>query len=208
MCDGWPCKVQCKGHDSQLARAIGREIRLTFDMGAWARVKKRSDRVRVLMTAPHNGTFVGIRRTIPVLLTLDHGQGRVVYTSFHNHANASSLQRKLIRYLVSQPIRTAENIRAEMSAGVGGLGELAQRHERDASSVAWAAVDTPRTPEDIAQKETSYGPEDILGECRRDGVGCQHCPRCCGVGKRSDFGVRDGTPWAGQPAAGDVRFAA
>lgn len=147
--DGWPCKVPCGVLDKELARITGKHIWLTFDMGSWARVTKRSDRVKVLLIAPHNGTSREITRSIPVLLTLDHGQGRVIYTSFHNHANASTLERKLIRYLVSQPIRTAENIRAEMSAGVGGLDKLARQHEKDAISAALPSDNKPLTADDI-----------------------------------------------------------
>jgi hypothetical protein len=148
-CDGWPCKVPCGVLDRELARVIGDHIWLTFDMGSWARATKCSDRVKVLMIAPHNGRSKEVRRSIPVLLTLDHGQGRVIYSSFHNHANASSLERRLIRYLVSQPIRTAENIRAEMSAGVGGLGELAQRHAHDARSESLPPGNMPLTAEKL-----------------------------------------------------------
>ncbi len=102
----------CETLDRKLAKSLGKTFTLNFDLASWAYLTQPSAKVNVLLRLqpPLN---------IPVLFTLTHGRGKVIFTSFHNHANASDLEKTLIQALVEQPVEAARNIKNRLRGGVG-----------------------------------------------------------------------------------------
>jgi hypothetical protein len=90
---------------------VGPQISLNFDAPGWAAAGQVSNNVQVLVAMPR-----GTGR-VPVLITFKYGRGKVVYTSFHNHANANALELKLIRALVEAPLVAARDIQGELKSG-------------------------------------------------------------------------------------------
>lgn len=151
--NGGVATIQCDVVDKQLQERLGKKIPLNFDMGAWAYPQKLGKRVDVLVTAPHAGRPGGPPQSLPVVLTMTHGHGKVVFTSFHNHANTNELERKLIEYLVSVPVAAAGDIQGELLAGLGNLDELKEKYKGRpggagagaGAGLPWAAAGGPGT---------------------------------------------------------------
>lgn len=91
--------VNCTVRDPGLSEIIGRQIKVHFDLPGWWRVRKISESVRVFVERS-----AGLRSSSPVVLTFPHGCGHVVYTSFHNEAQVSESEKRLLRFLVLRPI--------------------------------------------------------------------------------------------------------
>lgn len=84
--------------DDGLAETLGGEINLHFDMGNWWKINRVSDDVNVHIQA--NG--------MPLLVSFRVGGGHVIYTCFHNRAQVSEVETKLLQYLVFKPILSLE----------------------------------------------------------------------------------------------------
>lgn len=93
--------------DPGLAEMIGPQITLQFDMGAWWQINKTHRDVRVHLQSSH-----------PLLVSFRYGKGYVLYTSFHNHAQPSEVEERLLRFLVFRPLlaSTAENAAQQLIA--------------------------------------------------------------------------------------------
>lgn len=48
-------------------------------------------------------TATGLKPNKPLLVSFQHGEGKVVFTSFHNHPQTDQLQKNLLEYLVLIP---------------------------------------------------------------------------------------------------------
>lgn len=117
----------CNVLDKRMAKDVGPQITLNFDAPGWAAPSQVNNNVQVLIAMQQGGGQV------PVLITFKFGRGRVVYTSFHNHANANALELKLIRNLVEAPLVAAREIQGELRSGsdVKDLENLGQGKKGD-----------------------------------------------------------------------------
>ncbi len=85
----------CLVMDKDLKSVLGTRVRIYFDLPGWLYFPKPSSQVEVMVR-------LGSRSGHPLVLRLHHGKGRVLFTSFHNHANISAAERQLVRSLVTE----------------------------------------------------------------------------------------------------------
>lgn len=111
--------------DEGLQELIGSSLELTFDMSGWRTVQSANPESRVYLKSmkqlssaslfsnllPIQQFFPGQRVNLPLLVSFRHGDGQVLFTAFHNEAQTSEIEKKLLRFLVLQPM-TAHTSRA------------------------------------------------------------------------------------------------
>ncbi len=117
-----------------LRRLLGPAIDLRFDMPAWRPAAFRGPDVTTYLS----GTYTlrdGSRQTGPLLVTFPHGEGTVVFTSFHNEAQNTELERELLRYLVFTTVTAREQRRIKRTMVRGGFSP-AERNLLSASSAS------------------------------------------------------------------------
>ena len=100
----------CDIKDPGLREIIGKTIDIHFDLGSWWRIRKVDRSVRVYVTG---GRALD---NIPIVAGFSHGQGHVIYTSFHNEKQVSATEKKLLEFLVLRPILADTAASAEEEA--------------------------------------------------------------------------------------------
>lgn len=104
--DGQACEANCSVVDEGLREVIGDKIKIHFDLDGWWRIRSVSSDVRVYVKW----------NSLPIVVGFQHGRGHVIYTSFHNKAQVSEAEQKLLRFLVLRPILAqAASLAAEAS---------------------------------------------------------------------------------------------
>lgn len=96
-------KTKCDVVDRGLQEMIGKRINIEFDMGSWRRIARVDSSVRVFVAAAGKGS-ANASAGLPIVVGFRHGRGNVLCTSFHNKAQTSDQERRLLRFLVLQPI--------------------------------------------------------------------------------------------------------
>jgi hypothetical protein len=76
-------------------------LALEFDMPSWA----------VVQSPPAGASRLIEVAGKPVVMTLKHGLGSVIFTSFHNSAQNSDIEKQLIRFLALKPLMKSKSIR-------------------------------------------------------------------------------------------------
>ena len=120
--------------DPGLRRLLGAAIDLRFDMPAWRPAALRGPDVTTYLS----GTYTlrdGSRQTGPLLVTFPHGEGTVVFTSFHNEAQNTELELELLRYLVFTTVTAREQGRIKQTMVRGGFSPR-ERNLLSASSAS------------------------------------------------------------------------
>jgi len=124
--------LECDIVDPGLQEIIGTRIKIHFDMPGWWRIRTISERTRVYLSARRTQVqrrrkFIGKGDTRanstwvqPVVVGFSHGDGQVIYTSFHNHAQVSQGEQELLKFLVLRPIL------AKAAAGAAKMAEAQQ----------------------------------------------------------------------------------
>ncbi len=106
--------------DQTLADFIGPRIRLRFDLPAWQHVERWHPSCRVYLMARSGW------RQRALLVSFTYGKGFVVFTSFHNKAQTSEVERRLIEFLAVRPLtmRLSQQIAQEIArpVEVGAVG--------------------------------------------------------------------------------------
>lgn len=92
---GTKCELECSVVDEGLRELIGQTIGIHFDLSSWWRITKARGDFRCFVVGPNK---------MPVVAGFVYGRGNVIYTSFHNEAQLSEKEKKLLRYLVLRPI--------------------------------------------------------------------------------------------------------
>jgi hypothetical protein len=95
--------------DRGLQALMGRTIELIFDIGDWRMPSSLSSDCRSYVIAG----------TTPVVISFRCGRGQVVFTSFHNRAQPTESERKLLSFLVLKPMA------ATASLDISGVGRRA-----------------------------------------------------------------------------------
>jgi hypothetical protein len=88
--------VQAKVVDIGLREVLGNQLPLNFDMDSWVQIESvsKTHEVDVYLTVSNK----------PILAVFNYGDGQVIYTSFHNHAQVSKEEQTLLRFLVLKPL--------------------------------------------------------------------------------------------------------
>lgn len=74
-------------------------VQIGFNLSGWDAVTGMSSRPEVLLQADYQG-WTGQVQDGPLAIALEHGDGQVVYTSFHNNAVATSDQVAVLMYFI------------------------------------------------------------------------------------------------------------
>lgn len=80
--------------DSELKNVLGARIEIEFDMGAWAVL--RGGRADPLLLSAKGSQQAGL----PIMAYAEHGDGSIFYTCFHNKAQTSDREKRLLQLLV------------------------------------------------------------------------------------------------------------
>lgn len=92
------CTIQANIMDSDLRQYLGNSINVEFNMSSWAKIIK-AQTGKVLMESSDEG--------YPIMMEFSIGQGKVFFTSFHNHAQTEEAEDKLLRLLVIKQVASA-----------------------------------------------------------------------------------------------------
>lgn len=92
------CTIRAQVEDADLRQYLGSKINVKFDLGGWAKI---SDALtgKVLMRNVEEG--------YPIMVEYSVGQGKVFFTSFHNHAQTAEAEEKLLKLLVIKQVSAA-----------------------------------------------------------------------------------------------------
>lgn len=96
--DTKPCTIQARIEDPDLKQYLGSSINIEFDLCSWSRIVD-APQGKVLMRSAQDG--------FPIMMEFTIGQGKVFYTSFHNHAQTADSEKKLLQLLVIKQVSTA-----------------------------------------------------------------------------------------------------
>jgi hypothetical protein len=124
--------------DPGLREQIGNAIDLSFDQEGWAAAALSGEGITTYL----RGTFTaidGTRKTTPLLVKFPHGQGNVVFTSFHNEKQNSEKERQLLKYLVFSAVTAGVDAEAGRQMAKGGFAATKKNlfsASRDAESVS------------------------------------------------------------------------
>ncbi len=88
--------------DRELREISGRIIKIRFDMSAW-KVLRHCDGHAIIRSA-HPGEYADL----PIMVSVRQGQGVVFYTCFHNRAQQSVEEKRMLQLLVLKQISLAE----------------------------------------------------------------------------------------------------
>lgn len=104
--------------DPRLRKTLGDRIELHFDKAAWQGASFLPERVDTLLKGTYR-TLDGEERTGPLLVHFPFEQGHVIFTSFHNEAQNTEMERDLLRYLVftSVTARVEADVRQTLVRG-------------------------------------------------------------------------------------------
>lgn len=108
------CKVRAVVVDADLKKHIGNSVDVEFDLPAWVKIDKASD-AKILMQSAEEG--------YPIMLEFSIGKGKVFYTSFHNHAQTSEMEKKLLQLLVIKQISAATDIDFQTTMDIMSLNQ-------------------------------------------------------------------------------------
>lgn len=92
------CTIRAKVVDPDLQQYIGDIIDVEFDLGVWSKIIE-APQGKVLMQSKSKG--------FPIMVEFSIGQGKVFYTSFHNHAQTAEAEKKLLQLLVIKQVASA-----------------------------------------------------------------------------------------------------
>ena len=88
--------------DQDLAFYLGvKSLNIEFDMGSWAEINVAPNNARILLKVEGK----------PILLSMKYGKGSAIFTSFHNSAQKSDIEMKLIQFLALKPLLRSKTIR-------------------------------------------------------------------------------------------------
>lgn len=103
-----PCKLKASVEDPDLIQYVGKEITVEFDLVSWSLITSTQADVLLRSKVSINELKASGK---PLMISFNYGKGKVFYTSFHNHKQASESEKVLLQVLVLKQM--AE--KAEMS---------------------------------------------------------------------------------------------
>lgn len=108
--------------DPELAQIVGPTITIQFDMDAWT-ILRRCEGVTLLRAegSPYSGR--------PIMAYVEYGHGSVFYTCFHNRAQASEQEKRLLQLLVLKQISVTSRTTVEQAGRSLGISLVAIRRD-------------------------------------------------------------------------------
>jgi hypothetical protein len=113
--------------DAGLQDALGaKQVALRFDLPQWKTAAFGGERVKVLMKArylvqPPEGSEPTQWAETPLLVKFGFDKGTVIFTSFHNEAQNSEVEKKLLKYLVFSAVTAQIENEANLTMLKGGF---------------------------------------------------------------------------------------
>jgi hypothetical protein len=93
--------------DRELREIAGRIIRIQFDMGAWKVLRHCHGHAIIRSANP------GVYADLPIMVSVRRGRGMIFYTCFHNRAQQSAQEKRMLQLLVLKQISVAEGSSVE-----------------------------------------------------------------------------------------------
>lgn len=127
--------VKARVVDPGLKRELGAEqIELRFDKDAWRPAAFIGGEIHAYLRATYQ-TQDHQKQETPLLVEFPYQNGNVIFTSFHNEAQNSQLELKLLRYLVFATVTARADARVQRKLVSGGFSPV----ERDLLSASTPA---------------------------------------------------------------------
>lgn len=101
--------------DRELREISGRIISITFDMSAW-KVLRHCHGHAIIRSAT-----AGPYADLPIMVSVPYGQGMIFYTCFHNRAQQSAQEQRMLQLLVLKQISLAEGSSVAQVGGSLGI---------------------------------------------------------------------------------------
>ncbi|MCI0459241.1 MAG: hypothetical protein L0Z62_19995, partial [Gemmataceae bacterium] len=100
-----------------LREVLGEAVKLRFNASRWKPAAFLPDKVTTYLEGEYR-LLGGVKVQGPLLVKFAHGKGAVIFTAFHNSAQNSELERKLLEYLVftAVTVQVESNMRKHMLA--------------------------------------------------------------------------------------------
>jgi hypothetical protein len=87
--------------DPALEKIVGRSVAITYDLGAWAVITSAATLAEVQVIATGTVYANGEEQVdVPLAVKIQHGLGRVIFTTFHNHAQLDPTTLAILQYMV------------------------------------------------------------------------------------------------------------
>ena len=150
--------VDAKVVDEGLRKQLGDEISLRFDMRGWRPAAFRQPKVTTYLQGEYE-LVDGTVRNGPLLVSFPYGKGTVIFTSFHNEAQNSDLEKLLLRYLVFTTVTAKEQEEVRQVLVKGGFSP------RQRNLLALTTEDEPVT--DIYENRKTGPLKFVLGFVNR-----------------------------------------
>ena len=83
--------------DGELQDVIGSQMKVHFDLKGWA-VLNKVNAGKVLLRSSDTG--------LPLMVEVPYGDGRIFYTCFHNHKQASDKEEALLQLLIAKQVNS------------------------------------------------------------------------------------------------------
>jgi hypothetical protein len=122
---GHPGHVTATVVDPELEQIIGSTVGIHFDMGSWTIL--RHGQADILLRAK-GGPYA----KLPIMAHAEYGLGSVFYTCFHNRAQATEQEKRLLQLLVLKQFSAVSHTTVEQAGRSLGISLTAMRkHFRD-----------------------------------------------------------------------------
>jgi hypothetical protein len=121
--EGRPQAVDAEVVDAALQEFVGNRISLRFPDNAWSPGLFVGNDVQVLMKGTYR-TIKNDQREAPLLVKFKEGKGTIIFTSFHNEAQNSEQELRLLRYLVFSAVTAQEEALTLETMLAGGFSPI------------------------------------------------------------------------------------
>ena len=122
LASGAPQTVQAEVQDPALREILGATIDLTFDQEGWAAASFSGPGLTSYLRGEFK-TIEGKSITTPLLVKFPHGDGNVIFTSFHNEKQTSEKEQQLLKYLVFSAVTAGVDAEAGRLMAKGGFSQ-------------------------------------------------------------------------------------
>ncbi len=107
--------------DPGLRELVGPQVVIRFDLGSWKAAAFGGQGVNTLLRGKYQKLFGSGLGDASLLVKFRHGEGTVIFTSFHNEKQNSNTELKLLRYLVFTAVTAQAESRLTKTIISGGL---------------------------------------------------------------------------------------
>jgi len=148
---GAPQTMDAEVKDDSLQKLLGERIELTFDMPSWRPAAFSGEGLAVLLEGEFK-TIDGESKRAPLLVRFPHGQGSVIFTSFHNEKQTSDKEKELLKFLVFSTVTAAVDAEAERTLARGGFS----RTKKDLFSTSRSAAPVGQSYENTSVGDLQF----------------------------------------------------